>query len=67
MAANPNKEEAKGTAKDQEQVQKLLSTLSLYSSGKEKDEDPNKPHEFWDTQPVPKLSMYFTRNNIRKN
>mmetsp|Transcript_16506 Transcript_16506/g.22904 ORF Transcript_16506/g.22904 Transcript_16506/m.22904 type:complete len:427 (-) Transcript_16506:85-1365(-) len=55
-APNPNKEEAKATSKDQDQVQKLLTSLSLFSNGKEKDDDPNKPHEFWDTQPVPKLN-----------
>ncbi len=40
--------------------QKMLDSLALsFNKKSNKMEDPNKPHAFWDGQPVPKLSTYL--------
>jgi hypothetical protein len=54
-------ENANTTLEQAEQAQKLLETLSLFGgrkSQKMEEHSPDKPHAFWDHQPVPKLSKY---------
>jgi glycylpeptide N-tetradecanoyltransferase len=58
-----NKEE---TFQEEKDISKNLEKLAIIEKAKKKLEEmnPNKPHRFWDNQPVPKLKEEITESEM---
>ncbi|GAM20892.1 hypothetical protein SAMD00019534_040670 [Acytostelium subglobosum LB1] len=53
ISDDSNKEIVKSSAENNKQIMKLLTNMKI---------DPDQPHPFWDTQPVPKIDIVVEKS-----